>query len=194
MRYTPTHSDEKREPLCPGGCLWVSVGVTGYGRSSPWRGRQGGRMLLRPYPDGRKIGTLKRCGFKKQSCLFDRQGRGVLHTPSNRARQGPGACLVFGGGLTPTSPHLLFLFVYMNRQGRGVSNTSYRGQGIAFCRSMDVPGCRGAKAYALQTPPTVANTCLAFVPLAGTLGRAYAIRPYPFGRKKGTLKRCGFKK
>ena len=143
MRYTPTHSDEKREPLCPGGCLWVSVGVTGYGRSSPWRGRQGGRMLLRPYPDGRKIGTLKRCGFKKQSCLFDRQGRGVLHTPSNRARQGPGACLVFGGGLTPTSPHLLFLFVYMNRQGRGVSNTSYRGQGIAFCRSMDVPGCRG---------------------------------------------------
>ena len=140
-------------------------------RSSPWRGRWGGRMLLRPYPFGRKTGTaevgrlplgvcrcnrllasvpltgtsvgayairpypfgrkkgtLKRYGFKKQSCFFDCQGRGVLHTPSESGMMGLGRL------------------------------------------PLDV--CRR-------------NRVRTFVPLAGTSGRAYAFVPLPIRTKKG---------
>ena len=46
----------------------------------------------------------------------------------------------------------------MNRQGRCVSNTCHRGQGIAFCSSIDVPGCRGISHTPLQTSPTRGRT------------------------------------
>ena len=76
-------------------------------------GTSGRAYAIRPYPFGRKIGTLKRCGFKKQSCLFDRQGRGVLNTPPNRARQGPGGCLWMIVGQTG----YLHPFPWRGRQG-----------------------------------------------------------------------------
>ena len=90
----------------------------------PLTGTSVGAYAIRPYPFGQKIGTLKRCGFKKQSCLFDRQGTGASNTPPESGMMGPG------------------------RLPLGV------------CRR---------------------NRVRTFVPLAGTLGRAYAIRPYPFG-------------
>ena len=38
------------------------------------------------------------------------------------------------------------------------------------------------------------NWVFTFVPLTGTSDGAYAIRPYPFGRKMETVKIYGFKK
>ena len=77
-----------------------------------------GAYAICPYPFGQKIETLKRCGFKKESCLFDRQGRGVSHTPSKSGMMGPGRLPCLWWGASPHQPPPPFLVLTQEKEAK----------------------------------------------------------------------------
>ena len=124
-----------------------------------------------------------RGGFKFVGCpIFGRQGRAQKHTPHKRP-EGADSCLldapfssvrVGRKSIRPTKrpDRGGFMFVgcpIFGRQGRGVLNTPPES-GMMGPGRLPLGVCR-------------CNRVRTFVPLAGTLGRAYAFAPLPIRTK-----------